>query len=232
MRIAIVEDEKHNRDLLIKYIDDFGKSNGVNFVVDTFSDGLEFLASYKPVYALVFMDIKMPNIDGMETAKRLREIDNEVVLIFITNLLNYAIRGYEVGAFDFVLKPVGYADFSSRMKKFLKRFATADRQELVILSNNTRVRVAVEDILWLEVDGHNIIYHLADCEYTVRGSLVKAERELPDCFEKCNSGILVNLNYVQCIEKDSVCVFGNWLPISRPKKKSFSAAAVKYIEKK
>ena len=229
MRIAIVEDEKENRDLLEKYLADFGKSNGITFSTYQFADGLEFLAAYKPVYSLVFMDIKMPNIDGMETAKRLRAIDDRVGIIFITNLLNYAIKGYELDAFDFVLKPLSYTDFSSRMRKFLKRYSEVKRRELVLTVNNKKVRIAVDDICWLEVEGHNISYHMADGEISVRTSLVNAERELPPYFKKCNSGILVNLNYVQSLEKDRVCVFGQWLPISRPKRKSFSEDVMNYI---
>ena len=100
-------------------------------------------------------------------------------------------------AFDFVLKPLSYTDFSSRMRKFLKRYSEVKRRELVLTVNNKKVRIAVDDICWLEVEGHNISYHMADGEISVRTSLVNAERELPPSFKKCNSGILVNINYVQ-----------------------------------
>lgn len=229
MRIAIVEDEKENSDLIEKYIREFGKTADATFIVDKFSDGLEFLAAYKPVYDLIFMDIKMPNIDGMETAKRLREIDGEVGIIFITNLLNYAIKGYQVDAFDFVLKPVGYADFASRMKKFLKKRSAFISKDLVLTANNAKIRVSVDSICYLEVDGHNIIYHLTDGEYTVRTSLIKARQELPEYFAPCNNGILVNLHFVQTLERDRVLVYGRWLPVSRPKRKGFKEIVMKYL---
>lgn len=232
MRVAIVEDEKENSDLIEKYLADFTKTYGIDFSVDTFSDGLAFLDAYKPVYDLLFLDIRMPYVDGMEIARRLRAKDDQIGIIFITNMLKYAIKGYEVDAFDFILKPVSYPDFVGRMKKFLSSRSTVYRQELLLSVNSSKVRVAVDDICYLEVDNRNIVYHLTGGQYSVRMSLVKARQQLPDYFVLCNSGLLVNLNYVRKIEQDNVFVLGNWLPISRPKKRSFEEAVAKHLQNK
>lgn len=230
LNLCIVEDDEGNIAQLTGFLDRFGGENGEVFRIDTFRDGLSFLESYHPVYDLVFMDIQMPGIDGMETARRLRRMDGKVAIIFITNLLKYAIHGYEVQAFDYIVKPLVYDSFSARMKKFLAHARAERRQEIVLSSGATIKRVSVSNIYFVEVDGHYLRWHLAGGDLSLYGSLVQAERLLAGApFVKCNSGILVNLNYVQTIEKDSVQVAGQWLPVSRAKKKEFVTAVTKFL---
>lgn len=230
MNICIVEDEPDNIAKLEEFLSRFGKENDINFRIDRFTDGLSFLDAYKPKYELVFMDIQMPGIDGMETAQRLRKIDENVSLIFVTNLLKYAILGYGVRAFDYVVKPLNYFDFAARMKKFVAYVSGNKKREIVLQARGVMKRVNIEDIYYVEVTGHDLCWHTAGGDVTLYGSLVKAEKDLPqDCFAKCNSGNLVNLNYVQTMEKDSVQVAGSWLPISRPKKKEFVTAVTKFL---
>ena len=91
--VAVVEDEKRERELIKKYLASFGEERGVVFNVYEFEDGLSFLSDYKSIYDVVFMDIEMPHLSGMEAAKRLRKLDDKVALVFITNMAQYAVGG-------------------------------------------------------------------------------------------------------------------------------------------
>ena len=100
IRIAMVEDEAAVRKQLQGYIQRYTRQYGTAFAVTEFSDGVEILDAYRPVYDIVLLDVEMKHLDGMETARRIRELDRDVVLLFITNMAQYAIKGYAVGALD------------------------------------------------------------------------------------------------------------------------------------
>ncbi len=123
IRVAIVEDEQAYRVQFQEYIMRFASETGVKFSVSVFSEGIQLVEHYKPVWDIVLLDIQMPGIDGMETAQFIRKKDDSVAIIFITNMAHYALKGYEVGAFDFVIKPIAYPAFSMKLKKFVAGFS-------------------------------------------------------------------------------------------------------------
>ena len=132
IRVAIVEDEAAVREQLAGYVQRCTRQYGTLFEVTMFTDGLEILEEYRPVYDIIFLDVEMPQLDGMETARRIRAMDSEVQLIFITNMAQYAIKGYAVGALDYVLKPVPYFAFSQQLQKAAGQLTRRARPECLI----------------------------------------------------------------------------------------------------
>ena len=107
-KIAVVEDNTAVREELCGFIAKYAQESGRKLDVTPFADGSQIVEPYRPGFDIIFLDIEMPRLGGMPTAERIRQLDPEVVLIFVTNMAQYAIRGYEVDALDFVLKPVSY----------------------------------------------------------------------------------------------------------------------------
>lgn len=117
MRIAIVEDEKAYRNTLLEYLRQFQEESGMDIEVKEYENGNLIMWDYRPYYDAVFMDIEMPGMDGMEAARCIRKVDEQVIIVFITNVARYAVQGYEVGALDFIVKPVTYTSFKMKMQK-------------------------------------------------------------------------------------------------------------------
>lgn len=207
IRAAIVEDEKKSADLLKSYLDRFGKKNNEEFNITTYKDAVGFLTDYKPVFDIVFMDIKMPYMDGMSAAGKLREIDSTVSLIFVTNMGDYAVKGYDVGAIAFIKKPLLYYDFEMKMNRAVFAVRSRDNRVITVSSGNSKIRLMVRDLAYIQVSGHRCTYHMNNGEIVGRNSLSELYKELaPYDFMMCNSCYLINPNYIRSIDGNTVKV--------------------------
>ena len=113
--IAVVEDSAQDRAVLDSYLEKYQQEKNCHFQITHFSDGDEIALGYKGGYDLILMDIEMTFLDGMSAAEEIRRADPEVLIIFITNSPQYAIKGYAVQALDYILKPLSYYAFCQRM---------------------------------------------------------------------------------------------------------------------
>lgn len=231
IRAAIVEDEDSAASVLTDCLDKYTEETGVVFSVERFNNAVSFLENYKDRYDIVFMDIEMEQMDGMTASRKLREIDKTVTLIFVTNMAQFAINGYEVDALDFIIKPVRYYDFVFRIKKAIGRINSGDRK---CISVNTTgggfAKLIVSEIKYVEIMKHTIIYHCENGDFETYGTLKNVETMLDGAhFVRCNSCYLVNLKYVNAVKEYIVDVAGEKLKISQPKKKEFMCALNNYI---
>ena len=216
MRIAVVEDDKQSREKLKAFLLDYAQTHSLEFDIMEYPDGAAIADGYRPVYDIIFLDIEMPHLDGMRTAQLIREKDEHVILVFITNVARYAVKGYEVQALDYILKPLTYESFSSKMDRIIRMVKRREEKNVVLSTSDGLKRVPVNQIFYVEALRHQIAYHTENGEILVRGSLKDAELLLDSYgFEKCNSGFLVNLRYVRGIADDEAVVGNNRLPVSR-----------------
>ena len=230
-KIAIVEDEDKSANLLNEVIKRCCDELSVQCHIQRFKNGMDFITDYKPVFDLILLDIEMPLLDGIETAKKLRELDKEVFLIFITNLAHYAIKGYEVEALDFILKPVEFKSFLIKFKKFLKMMNDRRDKYIVLNTEGSTRRINVRDIIYVEVVGHFLYYHLHDEVISEYGTIAQAESEMEQLgFCRIYKSYLVNLACIRAINLNTVITDdGTELLISRFKKKEFMKKATDYF---
>jgi DNA-binding LytR/AlgR family response regulator len=151
------------------------------------------------------MDIELPNLNGMDIATKLREKDTRVALIFVTNMVQYAIRGYSVDAIDYVLKPIQYNRFYSLMMKVSRVISLNQEKELVLKTSSGVKKVSLSALLYIQITDHLLIYKTDSEEYEVWGSLANAEKELPgELFCRCNNSTIINLKQVTSFDKECV----------------------------
>lgn len=229
-RIALVEDEAAVREQLTGYVQRYTRQYGTPFEVSAFASGVEILEKYRPVYDIIFLDVEMPHLDGMETARRIRALDSDVLLIFITNMAQYAIKGYAVGALDYVLKPVPYFAFSQQLQKAEEKLRRRARHYLAVPVEGGLRRLDTAQIYYMESEGHRVHFYTEEGEFSAPGALKTFEEKLADLpFARCNSGYLVNLAQVKSVQQGLAQVGPYELQVSRPKRKSFLVALADYI---
>lgn len=233
IRLAIVEDEDTFAQALQGHLERYGQEKGVSFAITRFSDGDEIAQDYAGGFDLILMDIQMRFMDGMTAAERIRERDEEVLIIFITNMTTYAIRGYAVDALDYIVKPVEYFSFSKKMDRAMDRLSRLHHSERHLLTLTLRSgvkKIDVEKLLYVESEGHNLIYHTRSGEYRERRRMQDLCDELePLGFFRCNKGSLVNLALVDGVEDGCALLGEDRVPISRARRSDFMAALMEQI---
>lgn len=231
IQVAIVEDQPSAAQVLGRCLLRYQTERKLELKITAFFSGVAFLSDTTTMYDIVFMDIEMPHMDGMQVSAEMRKRNTETCLIFVTNMAQYAIRGYEVAAMDFLLKPVTYQTVAFRLDRAIAIIRKRKKTELTIKQKNGLVRLQISDIYYVESIQHQIVYHTGNGEIETWGSLNQVEQILPGSdFARCNASYLVNLCHVDRVRDNFVYVGGVELSLTRGKKQSFMKALMAYLE--
>ncbi|MCF0133212.1 MAG: response regulator transcription factor [Blautia sp.] len=220
IRIAIVEDDKSYAQELIANLDRYEQECGHNLVVQWFQDGEDIVEDYKCNFDIILMDVEMMFMNGMTAAEKIREIDKEVIIIFITNMPQYAIKGYMVDALDYVLKPLSYYAFSQKIDRALQRLDKRKKKFLPVSVKGGMKKLDISRIYYIEVQDHDLCFHTMDGDYEAKGSMKELELTLEkDPFYRCNKCYLVNLEHISGIQGNDLLIGGTIIQVSRSRKK-------------
>ena len=231
LNIIIVEDEVNEAQRLSSFLFQISEEYKTEFKITHFANGLDLLSHYPSDIDLIFLDINMPLIDGMTLAKEIRKIDVNVSLVFVTNLANYAIEGYEVEALDFILKPVNYYDFALKMTRIISRIALSKDEKLIIKTKDEEVGVPISKIKYFEVQGHYVTFHCLSGVYSEYITLKEIQKILTreKGFVQCNRSFIINARFIDTLKGDFVIIGKEKLPISRTFKKDLFNYYAKYL---
>ena len=230
MRIAICDDQIGCRTQAVTAIRECIRSEGV--LVDAFKDGRSFLLAFKKnPYDLIFLDIEMPEMDGITVARRIRELNAEIPIVFLTSHIEFALEGYEVNALRYLTKPIQI----SKLREVLNYVSAQMRQQkaLWIKTELGDVKILLNDILFMEAQNQNILIYTTKEAYCVRYNLSDYEQELSeDGFFRIHRGYLVSLSHIKSVGKGEVTLSNTTtLPVSRSKEKALKDVLYQYIRK-
>lgn len=230
MRIAVVDDQAQARDLLISYIKSACSDMEISDVqIDYYNDGIEIIDQYKNYYDLIYLDVEMSMMDGMTTAHKIRERDDKVLLVFVTNHAQVAIQGYAVEASDFLLKPLSQFIFKEHFKKIIKKI-NREVNYITIKESGILRRLDLKKIYYIESQGHYIDFVTSEGRFTVIDSMKSLEQKLPaTSFFRCNNSFIINFDYVDKLSKTEVVVAHTTIQISRARKKDMSDKYMAYL---
>ena len=216
IRIAICEDEKDQQELLKNYIEKIFEKLYIKYSLDIFNSGEELLEKYSKDIDLILLDIQLGEINGMDTARKIRILDNSVEIIFITSLIEYALEGYKVRAYRYLVKPVKYEDIKENIINCIKEVEIKNKY-IIIKKQGHQIKLDINEITYIEVQKETITIHTLNGVYKISGTMNNIEKEI-DCsrFFRCHKSFLVNLEHVKII-KQYLAILENSkeVPVSR-----------------
>lgn len=221
LEIAIVEDEEAAAQRLQSCLERYFAEQNEPFQVTRFARTSLFLDGYDPRFDLVFMDIQLPDGNGMDAARKLRTMDPTVSLIFVTNLAQYAVKSYEVEALDFVVKPVNYYQLAMKMNRALRVIHRRQGIRLTVATEHGLRVLPSQELVLVEVFDHQLVYHTEQEQFQTRGSLSRLEEQLKgQGFIRISVNCLISMRHVTAVEGSEVRLTGGERRfISRAQKK-------------
>lgn len=231
-RALIVEDDPQAAETLRAHLERYAAERGTSFSVEILPSALEFLEGTRPA-DVVFMDIGLPGVSGMEAAEVMRQTDELTPLIFVTDLAQYAVRGYQVDALDFMVKPVTYEDFALRMGRAM-RVMDRNAGGTVSVATDEGLRVIAEkDVVYVEIFRHDLYWHVTGSAQPLhaRGTLTRVAEELgAERFCRVSASHLINMGQLALIRPGSVVMSdGTEVVISRRRRREVLETLTRYV---
>ena len=235
MNIAICEDNIEELNIINEYIEQWSKNNNIKVKIDKYQSSESFLFEWTDYnkYDIVFFDIKMKKVSGIELSNLVREKNKAVDIVFVTGMIEYALHGYKVSAMQYLLKPIKQDDIYSCLNKVLERIDSTDESSkfMIIKTPKKSMKLNYDEIYYFEMFSPNIVIHTIKEEIALRKKISEIEKELKSSsFIRCHRSYIVNLKYVKSISKKTIILENEVnIPLSRNKYKEVNDYFINYL---
>ena len=226
LRIAMVDDRTDDRTWLAEKLETYLNARHIHYTLSAFASGEEFLLALQECwFDIVFMDIYMDGITGVEAAQALRARDHDCKLVFLTISEDFMHQGFSLNSAHYLIKPVGDEDFLQAMENCRIR-RECSVPFFSVVSDRSSIQIDTLDILYIDIQNRVVCVHTKDGILSASRNFSKATEPLlaDERFLLCNKGLLVNMDFIASLEKnDFVLVNGERLPITPRRKKELAA---------
>ena len=231
IHIAICDDEKHMSDHIRSMISDFFRKKNQEISLHMFSSGEELL-SYNGQIDILFLDIQMKGMDGMETARKLRADKFRGFLVFITVLKEMVFQSFEVQAYDYLVKPVDDKQFEKTMERLYASMQNASEDSLLVQKGYEGRIIREDEIVFCEIIDRKIYLNLASGEVVDYYERIEnLETKLNNRFYRCHRSYLINLKHLKGYKNGTACMDnGKEIPVSRLRSREFSGVVLQYMK--
>ncbi|WWR17810.1 LytTR family DNA-binding domain-containing protein [Lachnospiraceae bacterium JLR.KK009] len=229
--IAICDDEKHMSDHIRAMASDFFRKKNREIQLRTFLSG-EDLLNYDGQIDILFLDIQMKGMDGLETARKLRADKFRGFLIFITVLKEMVFQSFEVQAYDYLVKPVDEKQFGKTMERLYTSMQNASEDSLLVQQGYERRIVPKDEIVFCEIIDRKIYLNLTSGEVVDYYERIEnLESKLDSHFFRCHRSYLINLKHLKGYKNGTAYMDnGKEVPVSRLRSKEFSSVVLQYMK--
>ena len=225
INIGICEDEIHYRVNMKDMLGDILSTYSINYKIYEFSSGEELLSNYPKDLDILIMDIQMKIINGMDTARKIREFDQNLEIIFMTSFSEFMQEGYEVKAYRYILKPISERKISRNILPCINEIMKKKNNYLTINVKNYVDRIKIDSIVYIETDRPNILIYTNDNKYTTKMSISKIDKILREHgFFRCHNSYIVNLKLVESMNSNTLKIGEKYIPISKYRVKELKLA--------
>lgn len=218
LKIVICEDEVEQQEILKDYLEEILDEINSEYEILAFNSGEELFRNYPENVDIFLLDIQMDELNGMEVARKIRQVDKkEVEIIFTTSLVEYIQEGYEVRAYRYLLKPIKLEHLKKHVISCVEEVNKNKGSYIVANENNEACKVKIYDITYIEIQKRDMTIHTLEKDYTIKSSMAKIENELSTYnFYRCHKSFMVNIDFIKNI-KQYVAILENQeeVPISR-----------------
>ena len=217
IEIVLCEDQIQHQKTIEKFLKEILGENNIEYNLRIYKSGEELLKDYPKNVDIFILDIQMEKINGMDVARKIREIDkNKPEIIFTTSLVEYIQEGYEVRAYRYLLKPLTYEIIERHLNECILNILEKSKNFLIINNKNKLIKIMLDDVLYMETEGRELVIHKINDAYKVKMSMRKLEKLLQGKkFFRCHNSFMVNLDKIECIDKNIVYINKAQIPVSK-----------------